>query len=438
MNKILIPFWLLLLCGSLFSCYDEGNSYGDNLVDSAFRNISVDSCTVTVASTIIDSLETNGQGLALVGKYAHSLWGTVSACAYLPYSVPTYSTEADEAVRLDSLVLALSYAGYSIGDTTQPMRLTIHRLLEKVILNDNDYLYNNSSFAYDPEPIAACTFKPKPGDSERLEIRLPDELGEDMLTRLHKRDDALSGDRFEDYFKGLVVVPDPGICRNIVSFGVGDTASALILRYSIEDAVAREAECVINPKTETQFYHVDHDRTGTAMEGLPAKNVEVASSGLDSRGVLFAGIGWYSRLGFPHLNEILQQGERVSIESAYLKIYPEPGTWSEFNPLPDSLFLYIIDENNVVTDAVTDYLGTEVQGGTLVKDDSFVENTYYYFDISTFLQEELGAFGKYKHNLQLVFNEDTYIQTFRNLTFSDQEGKSPIVLQLTYKVYESY
>ena len=84
MNKILIPFWLLLLCGSLFSCYDEGNSYGDNLVDSAFRNISVDSCTVTVASTIIDSLETNGQGLALVGKYAHSLWGTVSACAYLP------------------------------------------------------------------------------------------------------------------------------------------------------------------------------------------------------------------------------------------------------------------------------------------------------------------------------------------------------------------
>lgn len=38
MNKILIPFWLLLLCGSLFSCYDEGNSYGDNLVDSAFRN----------------------------------------------------------------------------------------------------------------------------------------------------------------------------------------------------------------------------------------------------------------------------------------------------------------------------------------------------------------------------------------------------------------
>ena len=92
----------------------------------------------------------------------------------------------------------------------------------------------------------------------------------------------------------------------------------------------------------------------------------------------------------------------------------------------------------MVTDAVTDYLGTEVQSGTLVKDESFSENTYYYFDVSTFMQEELGAFGKYKHSLQLVFSEDDYTQTFRNLTFSDQAGRSPIVLQLTYKIYESY
>ena len=89
-------------------------------------------------------------------------------------------------------------------------------------------------------------------------------------------------------------------------------------------------------------------------------------------------------------------------------------------------------------DAVTDYLGEEVQSGTLVKDDTYDENTYYYFDITSFMQQELGAFGMYKHNLQLVFNEDTYTKTFRNLTFSDQQGRSPIVLQLIYKVYESY
>lgn len=53
------------------------------------------------------------------------------------------------------------------------------------------------------------------------------------------------------------------------------------------------------------------------------------------------------------------------------------------------------------------------------------------------MKEELGTFGKYKHNLQLVFSEDDYTGTFKNMTFSDQQGRSPIVLQLIYKVYES-
>lgn len=438
MNKALIPILLILFCCSFFSCYDECNSYGDNLVSSVFRNISIDSCTVTVSNTVIDSLETTGQGLALVGQYTHPLWGTVSACAYLPYNAPAYSTEASETVKLDSLVLSLSYGGYSIGDTAQPMRVTVHRLKEKIQLNDNGYLYNNSAFAYDPEPIVSYAFKPKPGEGQRLEIRLPDELGKDMLERLHRGDEALSDDQFENYLKGLVIVPDLAVCRSVVSFAVGDTASALILRYHVLDDVEQVQECLVYPNTDKQFYHVDHDRTGTAMAGLPSKNIEISSAGLGNRGVLFGGIGWYSRLSFPFLNNILQQGERVAIESAYLKIYPEPKTYSDYNALPDSLYLYIIDENNVVTDAVTDYLGEEVQAGTLVKDDTYAENTYYYFDVSTFMQEELGAFGMYKHSLQLVFNEDDYTKTMRNLTFSDQQGRQPIVLQLIYKVYESY
>ena len=85
MDKKWIPGWLLVGQLLLFACYDETNTYGDNLVESAFRNVMVDTCTVTVTSTVIDSLETTGQGLALVGCYTHPSWGTVSASAYLPY-----------------------------------------------------------------------------------------------------------------------------------------------------------------------------------------------------------------------------------------------------------------------------------------------------------------------------------------------------------------
>ena len=168
------------------------------------------------------------------------------------------------------------------------------------------------------------------------------------------------------------------------------------------------------------------------------KGVEIPSAELSNRGVLFGGLGWYTRLEFPYLNNLMQQGTQVEIESALLKIYPEQGTYSAYNTLPDSLYLYIADENNVVTDAVTDYLGSEVQRGTLSEDNTFNENTYYYFDVTQFMQEELGAFGMYKHNLQLVFNSDDYTGTFKNLTFNDQGGRNPVTLQLIYKVYESY
>lgn len=79
-----------------------------------------------------------------------------------------------------------------------------------------------------------------------------------------------------------------------------------------------------------------------------------------------------------------------------------------------------------------------MQSGVLVKDDTYDANTYYYFDVTDFMQQELGAFGMYKHNLQLVFNSNDYTGTVRNMTFNNKDGRSPIVLQLKYKIYESY
>lgn len=440
MKRNIFLLWICLaMAGSLFqSCYDESNKYGNGLVDSAFRNISTDTSTVTVTALLIDSLETSGKSLVMLGEYTHPVWGKISSSSYVAYNCPSYTTDIDAQVVLDSLVLSFNYGGYYVGDTLPAQRINIHKLTEKVRLNDNGYLYNTSSFAYETEPLATSTFIPRPQSGEKLLVRLLDEMGQDFLTRFHKRDIQVSSDYFEDYFKGLVVIPEVTGNQSLLSFQVADSSATLVLHYHIIDEKENEQVLTFTPNTTTQFNHIDHDRTGTIMEPFPAGQKEIPSALLDNRGVLFGGLGWYTRLEFPFINNILMQGEQVAIESALLKIYPEPGTFSGTNALPDSIYLYIADENNVVTDAVTDYLGTAVQSGTLVKDDTYDENTYYYFDITDFMQQELGAFGMYKHNLQLVFNEDTYTTSFRNLTFSDQQGRSPIVLQLIYKIYESY
>lgn len=441
MRKKNSSFALLFMCvmvaAGISSCYDEANSYGEELVESPFRTVFIDSSTVEVTSVLIDSVETSAKGVGLVGNYTHPIWGKVISSTYLPYSRPTYSTDIDETVVFDSLVFALNYSGYSIGDTTLMQQIEVHRLTEKVVLNDNGYLYSNSSFKYDPVPIAVGSFKPKPNSGTTVEIRLPDDLGQDLLTRFHRRDQAVSSDFFEDYFKGFVLTPGEN-SQTIQGLAVGDTACAMKLYYHIADGTLNQQSLVFSVNTSNQFNHVNHDRKGTSLESYGSRKVEIPSSEIANRGFLFGGIGWYSRLSFPYLNSLMQSGEQVEISQAYLKIYPEPSSYSDSNPLPDSLYLYIVDENNVVTNTVKDYLGTEVQAAVLVKDEIYKENTYYYFDVSDFMQDELGAIGKYKHSLFLVLDDDDITKTFRNLTINDQKGRYPIVLQITYRIYESY
>ncbi|MDR1624596.1 MAG: DUF4270 domain-containing protein [Tannerellaceae bacterium] len=437
MYKPCFVLYLFVLV-AVASCYDENSVYGERLVSSSFRNVQVDTSTVWITSVLIDSLETSGKGIALTGEYVHPLWGKMLSSTFIPYERPSYSADADETVILDSLVLLLSPNGYFVGDTTMELTVGIHLLTEKISLNDNGYLYNKSSVTYDEEPLATYTFSPKPRNPDFLEIRLSDALGHLLLTKFHTNDQAVSSDRFEDYFKGIALIPEGESNQVLLAFSVADTAAAISLRYHITDELENSRELLFKAKNETQFNHIIHDRTGTLMENYPSRQVEISSGALGNRGVLMCGIGWYTRLEFPYLNNLREQGEYITIEQARLKIYPEPGSYSSYNTLPDSVYLYIADENNVITDAVKDYLGEEVQVGTLIRDDTFDENTYYYFDVTDFMQQESGASGKYKHNLQLVYNAADYTGTLKNLTIGDQQGRTPIILQLTYTIYESY
>ena len=406
------------------SCYDETNTLGESLTDTAFRNISIDTCTVIASVDKIDSLETSGKGLALLGQYKNPTWGTMQAHAIIPYLRPGYSEEIDAVVSLDSLVLTLHYEGYSIGDTTQLQEISVYKLTEKVELNDNGYIYSHTTIPYDAIPLATHRFIPHPKRGDVLEIRLSDEMGEDLLTRFHENDDAVSDDRFEDYFKGICIVPNAHLSSVMQSFSISDSSAAITLYYQVKDELENQKTVVFKPNTAKQFSHISQTEITVTPEEAEAY-----------QSVLFAGMGWFTVFDFPYLNNIQQQGEHITIESALLEIKPAINSSDGFNPLPDSVYLYIADENNVVTDAIMDYLGTTVQGGVLYEDETHQENTYYGFDITDFIKQELGSFGMYKHNLQFVLSEDDYAQTFRNLTFDNQEG---ITLKLRYKVYESF
>lgn len=155
-------------------------TFGDRLVDSDLRNIRMDTSSIITTAVLIDSLETSGKQVVLAGRYLHPVWGKVSAASYIPYLRPEYSTEADVTVLFDSLMLILSSNSSFVGDTTLLQQYSIHLLSEKIMLNDNGYLYNNSSFVYESEPLAVYSFMPRPNVAEKGN-RLPDKWGKTCL-----------------------------------------------------------------------------------------------------------------------------------------------------------------------------------------------------------------------------------------------------------------
>lgn len=112
-----------------------------------------------------------------------------------------------------------------------------------------------------PEALAVCSFKPKPKGGEKLEVRLPDALGQDLLSRFHAQDQAVSEERFEDYFKGVAIVPDLAGSESLLTFTVADSSAALVLHYHLSDELSTEKELWFFPNTDTQFNHIDHDRS---------------------------------------------------------------------------------------------------------------------------------------------------------------------------------
>ena len=146
--------------------------------------------------------------------------------------------------------------------------------------------------------------------------------------------------------------------------------------------------------------------------------------------------GLYIKIEFPHLNNLLWEGDLVTIENALLQLYPVQGTHGTQYPLPETLILYTSNENDVTEEVITNLQGTSVQNGSLVTDEMNPENTYYSFDITSFLQTNLGAIGYNRKNLKLMLPDDLFFTTLKGVIFGDMEHEiNPVKLTLIYKVY---
>ncbi|HQB37054.1 MAG TPA: hypothetical protein PLI41_05865, partial [Bacteroidales bacterium] len=86
---------------------------------------------------------------------------------------------------------------------------------------------------------------------------------------------------------------------------------------------------------------------------------------------------------------------------------------------------------------ITSYSGESLQTGNLVIDELFGIETYYTYDITSFIQSQLGAFGIYKRNLKLTVPEEKQATSLNALVAGDMSYPgNRIKLKISYLIYD--
>jgi hypothetical protein len=435
--KIWIFSYLLLLF--ITSCRDEASSAGAKWLESSFYNVQTDTCTVLLSTILADSVATSGDTICQVGHYNSTTWGDIQASFYAEYDVPSVSLDENTTYRFDSITINLNPTGDYVGDTLTTQHIYMHKIKSNMALDKDGYLYNISSYPYEAEPFATLTFKNKPLMKKQRELRLPDEFGEELLSLMKNNSIYFrSQDYFRTYLKGIAFIPDASD-KCINGFGVSSSSSSLCINlyYSKITSSISNLKTVFTPSSTLTFNKTVQDRSNSLLANIQSgSNNALSSNKTNHQAVIQGIIGNYIKIEFPHLNNLLLEGDIVSIESALLYLYPIDGTYDSDMPLPSSLTMYTMNDNNVAQESITDAYGTSVQDGSLTSNKSIPNGTYYTFDLTSFLQDNLGTFGMNRQTLMLMLPNEKFLTTLNGVTFGDQSrDTNDLELVVIYKTY---
>ena len=439
---------LALLVSCLIVACDSDADAGEFVVGSDYLSVSnkviqIDSMSASMSTINFDSLVTSGLSRILVGNYDDPIFGKLKSASYFQlsnangdYSVGNKSASDTEYLNYvyDSIALVLKYDNYYFGDTTKVQTINIHRLLQKVkpANADDSRFYNNSSLSYDSNSLATYSYKPRPTDRDSIHVRLNDEFGQALFTRL-KNNEITSLDEFTEYFKGMVIMPNTSNSSSVIGFSLSSELRLYYSKYQSEseESIVKVFKVVDNTK---QFNAISSDKTGTLIENLPVSSSKLPSTQSGNKGFIQSGSGVACRIEFPNLKQLKYVSENGAIVDAVLKIKPVNNTYSNMVPLPDSLQVYVADNLNRISGTLNDSEGAATYAILSKKKDELNENVYYTLPISGFLQKELVKKSDSRNSLILTI--PNYNKVINRVVLGDQNlTGNKMELKIYYLTY---
>jgi len=398
----------------LASCAADDTTYevGSDFIDNNIQVRILDTFSIKTGTFKLDSLITSSTNRILVGNVEDGRLGTLSAKSYLQLINSNFSISTDAVY--DSIGMILNYDTYYYGDTTKVQTYKLHRITETVEPDDDaTSFYNTSSLEYDPAILGELSFTPRPNrTTDSLFIKMDDLLGEEIFDKIVDND-INNTDDFLQYFKGLVIAPDTTVNSHVLGFNAQTSQgtvknSMMRLYYSIQDDDSENNDFYIDfviSDVSLQFNQIETNLTNTVLgefeDGEEIKLSEETGDLLFSQ----SGSGVSARIEIPSIKRLSELYENASTLSAELVFYPLKGSYSDENPLPTSLTVYVVDHKNRIIQQLSDVSGNTASAILVEDTDEFNEDTYYSIDLSGYVEEILFTETDLNYALMIQYPE---------------------------------
>jgi hypothetical protein len=163
---------------------------------------------------------------------------------------------------------------------------------------------------------------------------------------------------------------------------------------------------------------------------------EYSSSIMGDMAFVEAGIGIATRLDFPSLGKILELETTNVLYKAELILKPVPGSDDNVE-LPSTMVLYSSDKYNNLNSLLYDDDDNAVTPD-FYEDELYGEDTYYVFDVTNYIYDELSdGFADTEAGLIVKFYDTQFTGTVDRVVFDARSAtKYKPMLNLYYILYE--
>ena len=433
LKKMKSCFWFIIgfvVIATLISCnlsQIEEFEVGQDFIDSNSGVVLIDTMSISTSTTRVDSIVTSELSGLLVGGYRNSSTGTMTCSPFFEINSGSFTIDDDDLVY-DSLVVRLSYNGYYIGDTTKQISFNVKQVAEELKLNDDGYLYNTSSFQMDSESLGGINFYPQPHSINNLYVRLSDKLGEKLFNNIINKNDTMSNSSyFQEYFKGMALVSNENQNQSAVGFSHDSVSVRVYYHEEVKTTESKEKTYFSFPVSSSDVWYnqIKHNANGSLLELIGQHKNELPSSSTSDLTMVQSGSGIYTKIRIPGVDYLKGYGKNVVFIASKIQITPLRDSYSEMNPLPDSLSVYIADRNNRITSQLSNSLGYVY--ASKVVPAGFDKLPYYEIDITPFFTSEMTDLSIAKNSLLIGSVASKSGSTINPIVFSQTSSEKEII-----------